>query len=168
VAAVSQGHLRISLVAFRRARSSWLKTVSILRKCASWSLAQSVASPDWPHATCGGSPEHDGHRLIVRRAGPLIAAELTVPERVLPFLPLDLEKTEIGGWDQATLLMGYGDLDGSIPLFLIAFFAVSDARKAISHGPRKGLWVTRPGPRRPSSAQLSLPPKMPPSEMRLD
>jgi hypothetical protein len=27
-----------------------------------------------------------------------IAAELTVPERVLPFLPLDLEKTEIGGW----------------------------------------------------------------------
>jgi hypothetical protein len=102
----------------------------------------------------------------VRRAGPLIAAELTVPERVLPFLPLDLEKTEIGGWDQATLLMGYGDLDGSIPLFLIAFFAVSDARKAISHGPRKGLWVTRPGPRRPSSAQLT--PKMPPSEMRLD
>jgi hypothetical protein len=38
--------------------------------------------------------------------------------------------------------MGYGDLDGSIPHFLIAFFAVSDARKAISHGPRKGLWVT--------------------------
>jgi ATP-dependent DNA ligase len=25
-----------------------------------------------PHATCGGSPEHDGHRLIVRRAGPLM------------------------------------------------------------------------------------------------
>jgi len=82
-----------------------------------------------------------------------IAAELTVPERVLPFLPLDPGKTEDRRLDQAALLMGYGDLDGSVPLFLIALFAVFDARKAISHGPRKGLWVTRPGPRRPSSAQ---------------
>jgi hypothetical protein len=68
-----------------------------------------------------------------------IAAELTVPERVLPFLPLDAGKTEDRRLDQVTLLMGHGDLDGSVPLFLIAFFAVFDARKAISHGPRKGL-----------------------------
>jgi hypothetical protein len=46
------------------------------------------------------------------------------------------------------LLMSFRRRFGvSIPLFLVAFFAVSDA-KAISHGPRKGPWVTRPGPRR--------------------
>jgi hypothetical protein len=47
------------------------------------------------------------------------------------------------------LLMSFRRRFGvSIPLFLVAFFAVFDARKAIIHGPRKGPWVTRPGPRR--------------------
>ena len=41
---MSSGLRRISRAAFRRARSSWLKTVSTLRKWASWLL---VAEPDF-------------------------------------------------------------------------------------------------------------------------